>query len=344
MNKQWTLGELAQRLGAELVGDETCVIVGLNTLKEALHNQLSFLANSAYRSQLPESRAGAVIVSPADAPLAPGNKLVAANPYLCFAMASQLFDDRPVLAPTIHPTAIVADSAVLGNNVAVGPRAVIGEHCHIADNCEIGAGTIIGDHSVLGEGCLLHANVTLYHNVQLGARVRVHSGAVLGSDGFGFAPTAGRWHKIAQLGGVRIGNDVEIGANTCIDRGALGDTVIGDNVIIDNLVQIAHNVQVGSGTAMAACVGIAGSTRIGKHCILAGGAGVAGHLEITDGVQLMGMAMVTGSITEAGAYASGTSHLPLKEWRRAVARFRQLDPMAKRLQQLEKDAEGTSND
>jgi UDP-3-O-[3-hydroxymyristoyl] glucosamine N-acyltransferase len=199
---------------------------------------------------------------------------------------------------------------------------------------------VIGDHCVLGRDCLLRANVTLYHDVVLGDRVQIHSGAVIGADGFGFAPDKGRWHKIAQLGGVRIGNDVDIGANTCVDRGALADTVIEDNVILDNLIQIGHNVRLGEGSAMAANVGVAGSTTIGKHCTVSGGAGIAGHLTLADGVHVAAMTTISKSITESGAYATGTAQMPLNEWRRSATRFRQLDSMAKRLQQLEKSHEG----
>lgn len=337
---QLSLAELARRLGAELKGDGDVQISGLNTLKDATAGQISFLANASYRSQLAQTEASAVIVNAASADDAPCATLVVANPYLAFALVSQMFDNRPQMSAGIHPSAQIAGSAEIGQNVRIAANVVIGEYCRIGEGCEIGAGTVISDHTILGNNCLLHANVTLYHDVVLGDRVRVHSGAVIGADGFGFAPDKGRWHKIAQLGGVRIGNDVEIGANTCIDRGALGDTVIGDHVILDNLIQIAHNVQVGDGTAMAACAGIAGSTSIGKNCTIAGGAGVAGHLELTDGVHVAAMALISKSVDEPGAWASGTAQMPMNEWRRSATRFRQLDSMAKRLQQLEKSHEG----
>lgn len=334
---QITLGELAQQLGAVLNGDAAQVITAVQTLQDAQAGAISFLANPSYKSQLTSTQASAVIVSAKMAAEAPCATLVVDNPYYAFALVTQLFDNRPQPTGYIHPSAVIAESAQFGEGVTVAANAVIGEHCIIGDHCEIGAGTVIGDHSVLGNDCLLHANVTLYHEVVLGNNVRIHSGTVIGADGFGFAPNAGKWEKIAQLGGVVIGNNVEIGANTCIDRGALGNTVIHDDVILDNQIQIAHNVELGGGTAIAACTGISGSTKVGKRCTIAGGVGMNGHIEITDGVHIAGMAMITGSITEPGAYASGTSYMPYTEWRRNVARFRQLDALAKRVKQLEKN-------
>lgn len=334
---QITLAELAQKLGATLNGDGSIVINAVQTLHDATTGAVSFLANPSYRSQLASTRASAVIVSDKMAEEAPCATLVVPNPYYSFAQVTQLFDNRPAANGQIHPTAVIADSAQLGQGVTIGPKAVIGEHCIIGDHSEIGAGSVIGDHSVLGNHCLLHANVTLYHNVVMGNNVRIHSGAVIGADGFGFAPNAGKWAKIAQLGGVQIGNNVEIGSNTCVDRGALGNTVIQDDVILDNQIQVAHNVEIGAGTAIAACTGISGSTKIGKRCTIAGGVGINGHIEITDGVHIAGMAMITGSITEPGAYASGTSYMPYNEWRKNAVRFRQLDSLAKRISQLEKE-------
>ncbi|WP_186435985.1 UDP-3-O-(3-hydroxymyristoyl)glucosamine N-acyltransferase [Venatorbacter sp. C2-1] len=340
MMMQLSLGELAQRLGAELIGDADTVIRGVNTLKDATATDVSFLANASYRRQLSDSNAGAVIVGAKEAAEVKGAALIVANPYLSFALVTQMFDNRPQPVRGVHPSVVVAASATLGADVSIAANVVIGEHCVIGDGCEIGANTVIGDHCVLGRDCLLRANVTLYHDVVLGDRVQIHSGAVIGADGFGFAPDKGRWHKIAQLGGVRIGNDVDIGANTCVDRGALADTVIEDNVILDNLIQIGHNVRLGEGSAMAANVGVAGSTTIGKHCTVSGGAGIAGHLTLADGVHVAAMTTISKSITESGAYATGTAQMPLNEWRRSATRFRQLDSMAKRLQQLEKSHEG----
>ena len=333
---QISLAELARQLGAELHGDGDIMINAVQTLQHAQAGEISFLANPAYRSQLAETRASAVIVAPNMVEQAPCAVLVTSNPYLAFAKLTQLFDDRPSATQRIHPSAVIAETAQIGSGVSIGAHVVIGEHCRIGADSEIGANTVMGDYSVLGERCLLRANVTLYHNVRCGNHVRIHSGTVIGGDGFGFAPVGGKWEKIAQLGGVEIGDDVEIGANTCIDRGALGDTVIASHTILDNLIQIAHNVKVGEGTAIAACTGISGSAEIGKNCIIGGGAGINGHIQIADGVQLSGMASITGSITQPGVYASGTSYMPYQEWRKNVARFRQLDKLAKRVIDLEK--------
>lgn len=333
---QISLTELADHLGAELLGDGDITITGVATLKDATSGEIAFLANESYRKQLSDSQASAVIVRPADAESVAGSALVCDNPYLAFAKTTHLFDNRSPAEVGVHPTAVIADSAVVGADCRIAANVVIGEHVELGEGCEIGPGTVIGDHCVLGTQCHLNANVTLYHDVTLGERVRIHSGTVIGADGFGFAPDHGRWVKIMQLGGVRIGNDVEIGANSCVDRGALGDTIIGDNVILDNHVQIAHNVELGDGTAAAAQAGVAGSTRLGKHCTLAGNAGVAGHLELCDGVFVAPKTVISKSITQAGGYATGTAQMPINEWRKSATRFRQLDSMARRIKDLEK--------
>lgn len=339
---QFLLSELALILGAEVRGDEQTVITGLAALPEARAGDISFLADKGYRAALDGSQASAVIVKPQDAELVSCASLVVEDPYLAYARVSQQFDNRPAPAQNVHPSAVVDPTAQLGEQVTVAANAVVGRHVVIGDRTEIGAGCFVGDNTVIGQDCVFNANVSVFHNLSIGHRVRVQSGAVIGGDGFGYAPNQGKWERIAQLGGVVIGNDVSIGANTCIDRGALGDTIIEDNVILDNLIQIAHNVRVGSGTAMAGCVGIAGSTIVGKNCMLAGGVGLAGHLELADGVQVMGMTLVTNSIDEAGVYASGMPHLPVKQWRRNATRFKQLDALAKRLQKLEKTQEGNA--
>jgi UDP-3-O-[3-hydroxymyristoyl] glucosamine N-acyltransferase len=237
----------------------------------------------------------------------------------------------------------VADDAVVDPAASVGPYVVIESGARIAAGVTLGAHCFIGARSVIGEGGWLAPRVTLYHDVRIGQRVVIQSGAVLGGEGFGFANEKGVWQKIAQIGGVTIGDDVEIGVNTAIDRGAMDDTRIGNGVKLDNQIQIAHNVQVGDHTAMAACVGISGSAKIGKHCMLAGGVGLVGHIEICDGVFITGMTMVTRSITEPGSYSSGTAMQPAAEWRKSAARIRQLDDMSRRLQQLEKLVEAVTS-
>ncbi|EMX8717911.1 UDP-3-O-(3-hydroxymyristoyl)glucosamine N-acyltransferase [Pseudomonas aeruginosa] len=332
----YTLGQLAAHVGAEVRGDADLPIQGLATLQEAGPAQLSFLANPQYRKYLPESRAGAVLLTAADADGFAGTALVVANPYLAYASLSHLFDRKPKAAAGIHPTAIVAADAEVDPSASVGAYAVIESGARIGAGVSIGAHCVIGARSVIGEGGWLAPRVMLYHDVTIGARVSIQSGAVIGGEGFGFANEKGVWQKIAQIGGVTIGDDVEIGANTTIDRGALSDTLIGNGVKLDNQIMIAHNVQIGDHTAMAACVGISGSAKIGRHCMLAGGVGLVGHIEICDNVFVTGMTMVTRSITEPGSYSSGTAMQPAAEWKKSAARIRQLDDMARRLQQLEK--------
>ena len=331
-----TLGQLAEALGATLKGPEALQITGLATLQEAGPGQLSFLANPQYRKYLDNCQAGAVLLKAADAENFAGNALIVADPYQAYARISHLFDPKPKAVAGIHPSAVVAEDAQVDASASIGPFAVIESGARIEADVCIGAHCFIGARCVVGEGGWLAPRVTLYHDVVIGKRVVIQSGAVIGGEGFGFANEKGIWRKIAQIGGVTIGDDVEIGVNTAVDRGALSDTRIGDGVKLDNQIQIAHNVQIGDHTAMAACVGISGSTRIGKHCMLAGGVGLVGHIDICDNVFVSGMTMVTRSITEPGSYSSGTAMQPLADWRKSAARIRQLDDMAKRLQQLEK--------
>ena len=336
MTVTMTLGQLADALGATLKGSETLEITGLATLQEAGAGQLSFLANPQYRKYLATTHAAAVLLKAADAEDFAGNALIVPDPYLAYARISHLFDPKPKAVAGIHPSAVVAEDAQVDELASVGPFAVIESGARIGPGVTIGAHCFIGARCVIGEGGWLAPRVTLYHDVRIGKRVVIQSGAVIGGEGFGFANEKGAWRKIAQIGGVVVGDDVEIGVNTAVDRGALADTRIGDGVKLDNQIQIAHNVQVGDHTAMAACVGISGSTRIGKHCTIAGGVGMVGHIDVCDGVFVSGMTMVTRSITEPGAYSSGTAMQPLADWRKSAARIRQLDEMAKRLQQLEK--------
>ncbi|WP_144171519.1 UDP-3-O-(3-hydroxymyristoyl)glucosamine N-acyltransferase [Pseudomonas sp. Kh13] len=336
MTVTMTLGQLAEALGATLKGPEALQITGLATLQEAGPGQLSFLANPQYRKFLDNSQAAAVLLKAADAEGFAGNALIVADPYLAYARISHLFDRKPKAVAGIHPSAVVAEDAQVDASASIGPFAVIESGARIGANVSVGAHCVVGARCVIGEGGWLASRVTLYHDVTIGKRVVIQSGAVIGGEGFGFANEKGVWRKIAQIGGVTIGDDVEIGVNTAVDRGALSDTRIADGVKLDNQIQIAHNVQIGEHTAMAACVGISGSTRIGKHCTIAGGVGMVGHIDVCDNVFVSGMTMVTRSITEPGAYSSGTAMQPLAEWRKSAARIRHLDDMAKRLQQLEK--------
>lgn len=332
----FTLGELAARLGATLRGAADRSISGLASLEEAGPQQLSFLANPKYRKFLSETHAGALLLTPDDAESYGGDALILADPYLAYARLSHLFDPKPKASPGIHPTAVIADDAVVDSSASIGAYAVIESGARIEGGVVVGAHCFIGARSAIGADGWLAPRVTLYHDVRIGKRVVIQSGAVIGGEGFGFAKEKGVWIKIAQNGGVLIGDDVEIGANTTIDRGALADTRIGNGVKLDNQIMIAHNVQIGDHTAMAGCCGISGSTQIGQRCMIAGGVGMVGHIEVCDDVFVTGMTMVTRSISQPGAYSSGTAMQPAAEWKKSVARIRQLDDLARRLQQMEK--------
>lgn len=304
-----------------------------------------FLADKRLLKALQDTQASAVIVRAEQQTAAKHAWLISDNPYLSYAQLSALFNDAPVFTPSIDASARIHASAVLGENVHIGANAVIGAHTVIGDDCIIESNTTVSERCVLGKACHLYSNVSIYHNVRLGDEVIIHSGTVIGSDGFGYAPTLGqyKWTKIYQLGGVSIGNRVEIGANTCIDRGALADTIIHDGVIIDNLVHIAHNCEIGENTALAAMVGMAGSVNIGKNCTFAGKVGISGHLTIADDCHFAGMTVVSGSVKEPGAYATGTAMMPINQWRKSAVRFTQLDQMHQRLNKLEKsDSESSS--
>lgn len=336
MNTGFNLQALADYLGVELRGDPQCCIHRLNGLREASEGDITFLASAAYRRYLGSTRASAVILTRDDAENHQGNVLIVPNPYLAYARLSKLFDDIYRIRPGVDVRAVIHESAVVSATVSIGPGAVVEENAVIGERTRIGPGTVIGRDVVIGDDCFLHANVTLYHGVSIGNNVVIHSGAVIGADGFGFANDREGWVKIYQLGSVEIGNNVEIGAATTIDRGALGNTIIGNGVIIDNLVQIAHNVVVGDNSALAGCSAIAGSTRIGRNCVLAGGAGLVGHIELCDGVTVTARSMVTKTITVPGVYSSGTPFEENQQWKKNAVRFNQLDSMAKRLSSLEK--------
>ncbi len=339
-----TLGAIAQHVGARLIGDADKVVTGLQTLSLAGSDQVSFLANPRYRAALASTRAAAVLVSPGMAAQCPVDYLEVGDPYLAYAKVSRLFDNRRKPAAGIHASACVDPSARVDASASVGPYAVIEAGAEIGAGVEIGPHTVVGADCRIGADTRLAAHVTLYHEVRIGERVLVHSGAVIGADGFGFANESGNWVKIAQLGGVEIGSDVEIGAGTTIDRGALEDTRIGAGVILDNQIQVAHNVEIGEKTAIAGCTAIAGSTKIGSRCTIAGAAGITGHLSIADGVHITAMTLVTKSLTQAGAYSSGTGMSDHRSWKRNVVRFGQLDQLAKRLTRLEKALKVTDTD
>ncbi len=333
---RYTAEELATTLKARLVGDPQRSVKGIATLGRAGASDLTFLANSRYKNQAAATKAGLILVSDADAGACQADKLIVDDPYLAYARVSHFFDHAPAFPVGIHPSAVIDPTVVLGDEVAIGANVVVDAHAQIGSRVSIGPNTTIGAHCILGDDVILQANVTLYHHVSLGSRVSIHSGTVIGADGFGYAKSGDDWIKIAQIGGVEIGDDVEIGACTSIDRGALSATRIGHGVIIDNQVQIAHNVEIGAHTAIAGCVGIAGSTRIGAHCTIAGAAGLAGHLEIVDGVHIAMQAQVTHSLLKPGSYSSGTGILPTRQWRRLVGRWRQLDRWASTIKAVQR--------
>ena len=331
-----SLGELAAHVGARLRGDDTLNIDGVATLQNAHAGQISFLTNPRYRKYLSTTHASAVVVSEEHADACPSAVLISSNPYAAFARISSYLNPISRPAAGIHASASVAASA------NIDATATIGAHVTIEADAEIGAQVIIAPGCFIGRGARIgangyvHSNVSILHEVVIGERVMIYPGAVIGADGFGLAMYEGQWIKVPQLGTVIIGDDVEIGSNTTVDRGALGNTVIEDGVKLDNLIQVAHNVHIGAHTAIAGCAGIAGSVSIGKYCTIAGGVGISGHLELGDHVHVTAMSMVTRSLPEAGVYSSGMSVDENKSWNRNAARFRHLDDMAKRLRRIEK--------
>ena len=333
---QAVLGDLARQFGCELTGDPATVVSRVATLANAGPDALTFFANPAYRPELSSTRAGAVVLREQDAESCPVPALVCADPYLVYARIAALLHPPPGIEPGVHASAVVAPSAVVAASAQVGPNAVIDERAEIGERAVIGAGCVVGPRCRVGNDTRLHANVTLVQEVTVGERCILHSGAVLGSDGFGNARSDTGWVKVPQVGGVRIGDDVEIGANTTIDRGAIEDTVIEDGVRLDNLVQIAHNVHVGQHTAMASLSGISGSTVIGKRCMFGGQSGVVGHIRICDDVVIGGATMVSKDIREPGFYAASFPAEKGPAWKRRVARFRRLEELESRVAGLER--------
>jgi UDP-3-O-[3-hydroxymyristoyl] glucosamine N-acyltransferase len=325
MDAGYSLQELAEYTGSSLQGDAGLRIRGVAAVDKAQAGEISFIRAAKYRHFLQTTQASALILPPEMAQGYAGDCLVNSNPYLAYAKAVTLLYPLPRPAVTIHPAAVIEADAVIADGVVIEAGCVVGRGCHI------------------GEGSWLHANVTLYAGTEIGKRCIIHSGAVLGADGFGFAPENKTWYKIPQIGNVVVGDDVEIGANTCIDRAAMGSTVIGNGVKLDNLIQIGHNVQIGDHTAIAACTAVAGSVQIGQYCQIAGMCAIAGHLSITDNVVVTGTSLVSHSITKPGVYSSGTTIEENAVWRKNAVRFNQLDKLARRLQELEKQLAALQN-
>ena len=330
-----TLAALVARFGGELVGDGAVAVRQVAPLERAGPDEIGFVSQAKYLAQLADSRAGAVILPPGARDATERPRILTANPYLYFARVSALLN--PPLRPPVgvHPAATVAADAKVAADASIGPGAVIGARAVIGPRSVVGPNCTIGDDVRIGADCLLHANVTVYPHCQIGERVILHAGCVIGADGFGFAPDGERWEKIPQIGRVLIGDDVEVGACTTIDRGALEDTVIGEGVKLDNLIQVAHNVQIGAHSAIAACTGIAGSAKIGRHCTIGGAAMIFGHIEIADNTRISTNTLITKSLPTAGTY---TSALPFSEhetWQKNAVHMRNLDKLVKRVKALE---------
>jgi len=334
----YTLAELASHVGGKLDGDEHHKVSAIANLATAKKSDLSFLSSDKYSKVLASSQAGCVLLKQADAETFSGNKIIVDDPYFSYASLSVLFETRAPL-PIAKERGLVHETATVGTNVSVSPGCFVGAGAVIGDNVELYPGVYVGENARIGSNVTLFPNVVIYHFVELGDNVIVHGNTTIGCDGFGFAPNKGAWKKIHQLGRVVIGSNVEIGANCSIDRGAVEDTVIADNVIIDNQVHIAHNVKIGEGTAIAGCVGIAGSTTIGRNCLIAGAVAINGHIDIADNTSFHGGSIVTRGNTEPGAFASTSPLQDIGSWRKNSVRMRQLDALFSRVKKLEKALE-----
>ncbi|MCZ7564230.1 MAG: UDP-3-O-(3-hydroxymyristoyl)glucosamine N-acyltransferase [Burkholderiales bacterium] len=334
------LADLAALIGGEVVGRGDALVRRVASLRAARSGDLAFFSDGRYRAELQATHASAVIVGLPERDATALPRIVCADPYLLFARAARLFHVDAPLVAGIHPTALVGPGAEIAPDAAVGPHCVVGDGARIGPGSALGPACVLGAGVSIGGGSRLHARVTIYAQCEIGPRAVLHSGVVIGADGFGYALDEGSWLKIPQTGRVRVGADVEIGANTTVDRGALDDTVIGDGVKLDNQIQIGHNVAIGEHTAIAGCVGIAGSTRIGRHCMIGGAAMIGGHLAIADRVVIAGGTVVTKSIDKPGTYVSVIPATPSREWRRTVALLRNLERMAERLRSLERRDSG----
>ena len=335
---EYTLGELSSSTGVPLNNEQfvDVVIQSVAPVQAASLGNISFIANPKYKKHLANCNASAVILSADLAQDYEGAALISENPYATYARVAALLSPAAMPAPEIHASTVVHDTAEIGEGCYIGPNTVIEANVIIEDNCYLAAGIYIGNNSKIGAGSRINANVSIYNDCIIGKRNIIHAGAVIGSDGFGFAQDDGQWVKVPQTGGVDIGDDVEIGASTTIDRGALDDTVIGCGVKLDNQIQIAHNVHIGDHSAIAGCSGVAGSTTIGKHCTIAGMCTIVGHIELVDHVHITAMSLITKSIKKPGSYSSGTAFEKTSSWRKNSVRFKQLDLISRRLQQLEK--------
>ena len=328
--KSFKLSQLAETLGAELEGDPTKEIFGIGPLVSSTSDEISFISKESYRPNLELTKAGAVICNSETSKFFEGNKLISSNPYLLYAKCTQLFKEKPVIEKGISTLASIEDSAVISETASISNFVSISKNVVIEDDVVIMPGVTIGEGCKIGKRTILYANASLYDSVSIGIDCIIHSGAVIGSDGLGFAKENNEWVKIEHLGKVIIGNDVEIGSNTTIDRGSIGDTVLGNNVKIDNQVHIAHNVSIGSGTAIAGNSAIAGSTQIGKNCTLAGCSAIVDNIKIADEVHITAMSLITKSIKESGFYSSGTPFMKNSDWKKNAVSFKKLHKLIKK--------------
>ena len=332
-----SLREIAARLGGEVIGNDATLVCGIGTLEHAKSDEIAFLANPVYRAQLNLTRARAVIIGPADRDLSQKPRIVAANPYAYFARAAALFVPSAPAKAGRHATAVVEPGANIAASAEIGPLAFVGADAIIGERTIVHAQAHIGQNTRIGADCVFYANSVIYHHCEIGERVIVHAGAVIGADGFGFAFDTDRWLKVPQVGRVIIGSDVEVGANTTIDRGAIEDTIIESGVKLDNQIQIGHNVRVGAHTVIAGCAAVAGSTSIGRYCKIGGGVGIVGHLEICDDVTVTACTLVTKSITAPGVYSGGLPHMGNRQWLRTTAQLRRIDKLLERVEVLEQE-------
>ncbi len=339
MTVSYRLSDIVARFGGRILGEADASVTQVATLETAGPSNISFLTNSKYRGQLAGTKAGALILGEADADASGLPRIITDNPYAYFAKVSALLNPLPDAQPGIHPSAVVGAGAKIDATASIAATVVIGDGVTIGPHCVIGPGCYIGNDTVVGSSARLYPRVVIYHDCVIGDNLIAHSGVVIGADGFGLAMDEGRWIKIPQIGRVVIGNDVEVGANTTIDRGALDDTIIEEGVKMDNQIQVAHNVRIGAHTAIAGCVGIAGSATIGRYCRIGGSAGILGHLQIADHVEIASFTLISKSISEAGSYAGIFPFSRNDEWRKTAAQLRHLDELAHKVKSLQQQIE-----
>ncbi len=338
-NQTYTLGQISALIGAELRGDSNCQVSAIASIGRAISGQLTFFIDSSkHLPALECTKASAVLLTDKFASKCPTNALIVPRPKLALAKVLDLIYPAQQPVAGVHPSSVIGAECKISVSAHIGPQVAIGDNVQVGDNSVICAGVYLGDGVKIGDNCKINANTSIYSGVRIGNNAVIHSGCVIGADGFGFDPQAdGTWLKLSQLGSVVIGDDVEIGANTTIDRGALDDTVIGNGVKLDNLVMIAHNAQIGDNTVIAGTTVIAGSANIGRNCVIAGACAINGHIDLVDGVVVSGMGMVTKSLLKPGVYSSGTGILPRKDWQKSAIRFKQLDSIYQRLRLLEQE-------